>query len=118
MPDVSLNITLKQLKGEYLSSIEFGKRYLRLCFNGQYLTTYTYPVISTQDGRLSWGDLEYRDRLCEQITLIVTDAWVNATEIALGFENDVVISVSRMEENPHGSNAFKFVDRNDDVWVG
>ncbi len=81
---------LKQIIGDRLVSVCFVIDYVRLGFDKQgSLTLLVWPdVIDSLRGVTSFGNLSYRDRLCDLITQVVTDAQVVKDEtMAIIFEN-------------------------------
>lgn len=112
----SLNTALSEMKGLTLGSVEFVMDYLQLRFEGWLFNAYTQPVIITETARLSWGEPGYRDRLCEQIGMVVTDCWSNDTEIAFKFESGIVISVSLKEEDYVGVEAYE-LNGESGIWI-
>jgi len=117
-PNPTLADGLKTLVGEQLSSVEFVADYVQLWFNGPCLTAHTPPTVSSDGNNLAWGDLRYRDALCEQIGRSVERTLVDAEQVAIVFDNGASVSISLREEDYRSSEALEFwIDRKDRTWV-
>jgi len=117
-PNPPLADALKALVGEQLSSVEFVADYVQLWFDGPCLTAHTPPTVSRGDEKLMWGDLRYRDALCEQIGRVVEHTLANGEKVAIVFDNGATISISLREQDYRGPEALEFwLDRKERIWV-
>jgi hypothetical protein len=112
-----LNAAISQLKSRTLSSVEFLIDYLQLRFDGPCLTAYTYPIIEHSAGQLSFGELGFRDRLCEQIGVRVADARATEAAVILRLDSGVVISISMRGADQTGPEALQFTAEDGLIWV-
>jgi hypothetical protein len=117
-PNPTLADALKTLVGEQLSSVEFVADYVQLWFNGPCLTAHTPPTVSRGKEKLMWGDLRYRDALCEQIGRGVEHTLVDAEQAAVVFGNGATVSISLRERDYRGPEALEFwLDRKERIWI-
>lgn len=86
-------IALRAIKGRQLGAVTFVQDYVQLAFDGPGLTAYNCPSVWI-NGQV-WEPMthSYRDRLCEQITKIVSEVELTADKIAIVFEDGSRIEV-------------------------
>ncbi|MDU1893143.1 MAG: hypothetical protein E6767_20895 [Dysgonomonas sp.] len=78
-----------KLKGEQLSSVEFVQDYLQLHFDGKYLIAYIWPDICNSDNRYTYGQIDYRNKLCEFIGKIIKGVYIeDGKELNIFFKNE------------------------------
>ena len=84
---------LRVINGHQLGAVTFVQDYIQLAFDGPGLTAYNCPSIWI-NGQV-WEPMtpSYRDRLCEQITKIVSDVELTAEKIVIVFEDGSRIEV-------------------------
>jgi hypothetical protein len=113
-----LNTALQALNGTQLSSVEFLFDYLQLRFEGRCLTAYSPVTVSGPFGNLCWGQKDYRDALCDQITKVVIEARCDGKEIRVSFENGSALLLSLRANDYTGPEAFEYTDENGSLWGG
>lgn len=64
---------LETLKGKKLSAIVFVQDYLQIQFDGDVITFSVYPKVDIDNETFSFGENEYRNKICEFIGNIVVD---------------------------------------------
>ncbi len=89
------------LIGEELVSVEFLLDTLALHIGDNTLTLYAWPLVADAEGiSLGFGQPGYRDALCFVIGLTVEKVIFNeGLELAIEFDNGVVIALSLREED-------------------
>ena len=112
------NETLQVIVGEQLSAVTFVMDYMRLQFDGPYLTLIHDPEVITPTGTYTRDVPGFRDTLCEHITHIVTSARVKKNEvIEIAFDNGTIISISlRPEDYLFGPEAVIFHNKETEGW--
>jgi hypothetical protein len=113
--------TLKsKLVGEQLSSVEFVQDYVQLHFDGRTLTAYIWPEIKIKDSIFRFGEIEYRNKLCNLIGVEVEDLFLKDKEFLIILFNDEkgVISINLSPTNPEIiSEIAIFNDELDQTWA-
>lgn len=90
-----------RLIGEQLSSIEFVQDYLQLHFDGRYLIAYIWPKVSINGCQYAYGDLDYRNMLCELIGKIIHDIYIEEEkELKIIFDSASIV----LNLNPNNPN--------------
>jgi hypothetical protein len=84
---------LRAIKGHQLGAVTFVQDYVQLAFDGPGLTAYNCPSVHIGDQVLKPVTHSYRDRLCEQITKIVSEVELTAEKIVVVFEDGSRIEV-------------------------
>jgi hypothetical protein len=93
---------LNNLIGEQLSSVEFVQDYLQLHFDGKDLTLYIWPTVQVKNELYDLHHIEFRNRLCSLISLIVVDVFlVEKTELTILFSDNQAIKVNLSSNNPN-----------------
>jgi hypothetical protein len=109
---------LQGLKGRVLSSVEFVSDYIQLRFDGATLTAYTPALLVLGGKQIARDDPGYRDSLCAQIGVRVTDAHlIEGKELALLFENGTIIKIPLEEKDYRGPEALMFQSEDGSFWV-
>ena len=91
--------------------------YIQFGFDGPSLTAYTLPAVSRKSENLIWGQLGYRDALCEQIGSRVAGTGVNEERVAITFDTGATISISLRNEDYRGPEALEFSLDKSCSWV-
>jgi hypothetical protein len=105
------------LLGERLSSVEFVLNdYVQLRFDGPTLNAYSHPVVTVAGRTFRWGEIGYRDALCERILAVVRAAWAAPEEIVIQLGDDSTIAVSNRVEEVMGAEAAELSTPNG-LWV-
>src|SRR5690606_1506655 len=92
---------LKCLIGEQLSAVQFVQDYLELHFDGNGLTCYIWPEVYKNDLTFRFGEVEYRNKLCELIGEIVQDVLlVEGNTLTIIFLENQKINLSLDQDNP------------------
>jgi hypothetical protein len=84
---------LRAIKGNQLGAVTFVQDYVQLAFDGPGLTAYNCPSVWVNGQVWEPTTQFYRDRLCEQITKIVSEVELTAEKIAIVFEDGSRIEV-------------------------
>jgi hypothetical protein len=104
-----LATALQALVGEQLSSVTFVTDYWQLAFDGHGVSIMSRLVVTGPDWRVSDGDVEFRNRLCERIGHLVTGAALRPGDcLALSFEKGITIEASVRERDYRGPEAIHF----------
>jgi hypothetical protein len=107
---------LKGIEGRQLSSVEFVQDYVQLRFDGPALTVFTPPSIRTGPLIINWGDVAFRNALCDLITHTVLSTSVGRDEVMVVFDNNTIFSVSLKQDDYVCPEALTFSD-GPDFWV-
>ncbi|WP_133999223.1 hypothetical protein [Dinghuibacter silviterrae] len=81
---------LKIIKGEQLSSVIFMQDYLQLDFDGNLISCYKWPKVTLNRVGHSFGDLEYRNAICDLISLEVIDVISTSVEVLIEFKRGTI----------------------------
>lgn len=82
LKDFKMESILKdKLINEQLSSVEFVQDYLQLHFDGRTITSYIWPIINIKNESLIFGDVLYRNALCDFIGNKVKDIFLKIKNI-------------------------------------
>jgi hypothetical protein len=76
---------LGAIKGQQLGAVTFVQDYVQLAFDGPGLTAFNCPFVLMNDNVWKPASDFYRDRLCEQITKIVSDVELTNDSISIIF---------------------------------
>jgi hypothetical protein len=91
------------IQGLELTSVEFVRDHLRLCFDTPSFTLYAWPHVLFPDFSLAHGEPEYRNGLCSLIGESVTKASCEEFEaLTIEFDTGTVIALSLREEDLEG----------------
>ena len=85
---------LRTIKGHQLGAVTFVQDYVQLAFDGPALTAYNCPFVWVSGRVWEPATDSYRDRLCEQITKIVSEVELNAEKLSIAFDDGSRIEVS------------------------
>lgn len=66
----------KRLNGEELNAIQFVMDYLQIFFNDKWLNCYIWPSVYIKNDIYKFGDIDYRNKLCELIGKKVKDVYI------------------------------------------
>ena len=118
MPSETERELYQQIVGEQLSGVTFVMDYLQLQFNPPPTINVYTPLTVRQDGLFfAWGDDQFRNKLCEQITKIVKSVEINDNEFFLiVFEDGSEISISLNPDDYVGPEVLHFWGRNN-LWI-
>jgi len=72
--DLTLHDAMQVIVGEKLSSVTFVMDYWQLAFDGHVFSVMTWLAVDADGRTTRSGEDGFRDRLCEQITKIVSAA--------------------------------------------
>jgi len=107
----------KVIEGSQLSSVEFVMDYVQLRFDGPTLTVYNQPAVRTGQETIKWGDVRFRNTLCDLIAHIVSSTDVRRREAAeISFDNGSVFIVPLGMDDFRGPEALTF-DAGPHFWV-
>lgn len=99
----------KVIEGSKLSSVEFVMDYVQLRFDGPTLTVFNKPVVRTGHETIKWGDVKFRNALCDLIAHTVSSTDVRRREAAeIVFDNGSVFIVPLGWNDFHGPEALTF----------
>jgi hypothetical protein len=114
MPSKPVLELYRQIVGEQLSGVTFVMDYLQLQFNPPPIITVYTPLTIICDGMsFTWGDDQFRNKLCEQITKIVKSVEVyDEKAFQILFEDGSEISISLKPEDYVGPEAINFWGKN------
>jgi hypothetical protein len=84
---------LSVIKGHQLGAVTFVQDYVQLAFDGPVLTAYNCPFVQVNGQVWKPETPSYRDRLCEQITKIVSEVELTTENIVILFEDGSQIEV-------------------------
>jgi hypothetical protein len=91
---------ISAIEGEELKSVEFVEDYLQLRFGEPLLRLYDWPHILLTDFSVAFGEPEYRNALCAQISETVEKAMlVEDDALTIEFANGIVFALSLREED-------------------
>jgi hypothetical protein len=107
----------QQIVGEQLSGMTFVMDYLQLQFNPPPIINVYTPLTVQRNGMsFVWGDDQFRNKLCEQITKIVKSVEVSDEEaFVILFEDGSALTISLKPEDYVGPEAIVFFGR-DNRW--
>jgi hypothetical protein len=108
-----------QIVGEQLSGVTFVMDYLQLQFNPP-PTINAYTPVTVISGGMTcvFGEDQFRNRLCDQITKIVASVVIKEEEaFVITFEDLSVISISLKPSDYVGPEALVFFGRDDLLMV-
>ena len=87
--------------GEQLSAVQFVQDYLELHFDGHGLTCYIWPEVYYSNQKFKFGEIDYRNKLCEIINKSVKDVIIVEKELlTIEFEDNSRITLSLDVKNP------------------
>ena len=109
---------LEKIVGSTVSSVTFVADYVQFSFNGPGLTAYTHPTVCLSAHTYSWGQVGYRDALCDLIGSRIDRTTVGKQAVSVTFENGATVSISLRDEDYCGPEALLFaLDTKDRIWV-
>src|SRR5688572_16025168 len=92
---------LNRLSGEQLISVQVVQDYLQLHFDGNGITCYIWPDINLNNQIYKFGNIDYRNKLCELIAKIVRKVRIIENELlTIEFEDNSQINLSLDSNNP------------------
>jgi hypothetical protein len=109
-----------KLAGEQLSSVEFVKDYVQLHFDGRTITAFVWPEIKIKDSVFRFGEIEYRNVLCNLIGIEVEDLFMqDKAFLVLQFKDEKgIITINLSPTNPEIiSEIAIFSDELDQTWA-
>ena len=105
------------LLGNRLSSVEFVVNdYVQLRFDGPTLNAYSRPVVSAGGRDFRWGEVGYRDALCDRVLARIRVAWASPGEIVIEMDDGSRITVSNRAEDVVGAESAE-LSTNSGLWV-
>jgi hypothetical protein len=91
------------IEGQELTSVEFVRDHLRLCFDGPAFTMYAWPHLLFEEFSVAYGEPEYRNALCSLISESVAKASCEEFgALTIEFDTGAVIALSLREEDLEG----------------
>jgi hypothetical protein len=103
--------------GEQLSAVTFVMDYWQFAFDGHGLTVESRVTIKGPDWQVRDGAAGFRDRLCERIGHVVTDAAFRPDDcLALVFDDGIAVEASARDSDYRGTEAISFRPRGAEVW--
>lgn len=100
--------SIESLVGQELSSVEFGRNYLKLSFDGPFVTLFLWPVLDTSEFSLNFEDLLYRNGLCERIGRRIVEVVTDDPDfIFIRFEDASSLHCSLERKAGRGPGYFK-----------
>ncbi len=109
-----------KLAGEQLSSVEFVQDYVQLHFDGRTITAFVWPEIKIKDSVFRFGEIEYRNVLCNLIGIEVEDLFMqDKAFLVLQFKDEKgIITINLSPTNPEIiSEIAIFSDELDQTWA-
>lgn len=106
--------------GEQLSAVVFVMDYVQLQFNSSSTVTVLTPITVIPPGSslaVRSGDDQFRNRLCEQIAKIMSNASVTSEEFRIVFEDQTMISISLRAEDCPGPESIIIYGRENSLQV-
>ncbi|GAB5398564.1 MAG: hypothetical protein Aureis2KO_01490 [Aureisphaera sp.] len=99
---MSANDNIKNsLMNEELNAIQFVMDYLQVHFNSKGFTFYIWPSINVDNEIYHYGDIAYRNKLCEFIEKKVVDVFIlDDFILVIEFKNGDSIRLSLDSDNP------------------
>ena len=92
--------------------------YWQLAFDGYGLTVNSRTTVSGPDWQMSNEDDQFRNRLCERISHLVTGASFSESEcLSITFDDGSTIEVSVKDSDYDGPEAFTFSIPNSDILI-
>jgi hypothetical protein len=85
--DLSLHDAVQVIVGAQLSSVTFVMDYWQLAFDGHVFSIMTRLAVGAGDRTICSGEDGFRDRLCEQITKVVSAAVFADKLLTITFED-------------------------------
>jgi hypothetical protein len=99
--------TFSAFVGATLVAVTFVMDYVQLQFDAAQLTAYTPPQVQTADHRWTSEDPGWRDSLCARIGVVVRRASCSSGQaLQIDFEDGVAFTISLMDEDYRGPEAF------------
>jgi len=94
--------TIKEkLKGEELNAVQFIMDYLQIFFNDKWFNCYIWPSIDANNDVYKFGDIDYRNKLCELIGKRVNDVYIIDNDLlVIEFETRERIQLNINPNNP------------------
>ena len=91
-----------KLVGEQLSSVEFVQDYVQLHFDGRTITVFIWPEIKIKNSIFRFGEIEYRNMLCNLIGIELEDLFLqDKAFLVLQFKDEKgVICINLSPTNP------------------
>jgi hypothetical protein len=98
-----------RLVGEELATVTFVRDYVQLGFDGPLLTSLTPLVVTDTSGRVTSGDDQFRNRLCDLIGKQVTGVDLRAEDaLFIRFGDGSSVSLSLRADDYPGPEAVNF----------
>lgn len=101
--------SVKRLVGKELATVTFVRDYVQLGFDGPVLTALTPLTVTDANGRVSSGDDQFRNRLCDLIGSKVAEVGLRPDEaLVVSFASGSSVSLSLRAEDYGGPEAIVF----------
>jgi hypothetical protein len=97
--DLTLHDAIQVIVGTQLSSLTFVMDYWQLAFDGHVFSIMTWLAVDADDRTTRSGEDGFRDRLCAQITKIVSAADFADEVLTITFEDDSTIQAFARDED-------------------
>lgn len=78
---------------KHLSAVVFVQDYIQLQFDGNIMTILNFPTVKLENNHFEFGDVEYRNKICEQINKRITDICVEEGSVDLHFNDHSIVGV-------------------------
>ena len=98
-PDQTLQDAMQVIVGEQLSSVTFVMDYWQLAFDGHGFSIMTWLAVGADDWTTRSGEDGFTDRLCKQITKIVSAASFADKVLTITFEDGSIIRAFARDED-------------------
>ena len=106
-----------KLKNEELSAVQFVQDYLQLHFQDKGFTFYIWPTIVIENKTYKFGDIEYRNKLCDIIgEKVKCISIIENISLTIDFENTKIIENLDPSNSDIVSDICVFQDKTD-FWV-
>jgi len=109
-----------KLINEQLSSVEFVQDYLQMHFDGRTITSYIWPIINFKNENIIFGDVVYRNALCDFIGKKVKDLFFRDKEYLVLYFEEMKGSL-KIDLDPNNpdivSEIVVFNDKLDNTWA-
>jgi hypothetical protein len=105
---LGLHEAIQGIIGAQLSSVTFVMDYWQLAFDSQGFSIMTWLTVSADDRTTRSGEDGFRDRLCAQITKIVSAAAFVDDVLTITFKDGSAIRAFARDEDYRGAEALLF----------
>jgi hypothetical protein len=108
---------LQVIVGKRLTSVEFVHDYVQLRLDGSLLNAVTQPSVEINGRSLHWGDVGFRDELCNRIGKSVALARIVPGEaLEIHFDDTAIFRVSLRDRDYRTAEAVYFETKKSGEW--